>query len=124
MLRINLIEPSFLNAVKEGRKSQVTFPWPANFSNQSNDVAIYYPEGEDLRILGVAKIKSLLKIQGGIVPSSSSYEEAYLWAQKEGFNSFGDANDWFSAKYGANWQEQTWGIIQFKGEWGSEYGSC
>lgn len=118
MLKINILEPSLLDAVKEGKKTQVTFPWPANFSNQSNDIALYYPDGENLRILGVAKIKNLVKIQGGIIPSTASYDDADSWAIKEGFSDFWEACKWFSAKYGSDWQERTWGIIQFKGGWG------
>jgi len=114
MLRINLIDPLFLTAMKEGRKSQVTFPWPENFTNKSNEVAIYYPEGEDTNLLGVAKIKSLLKIKGGVIPTGSSYDDADSWALAEGFGSFWEANEWFSLKFGDNWQENTWGIIQFR----------
>jgi len=114
MLRVNLIDPLFLAAMKDGRKSQVTFPWPENFTNKSNDIAIYYPNGEYSRILCVAKIKSLLKIKGGVIPAGSSYDDAEEWALAEGFDSFWDADQWFSKKYGDDWQENTWGIIQFR----------
>lgn len=118
MIRVNLLEPSLLDAVREGRKTQVTFLWPENFTNQSNDIALYYPEGNDLHILGVAKIQNLVKIRGGIIPTGSSYDDADAWAHAEGFKDFWEACKWFSAKYGADWQNLTWGIIQFKGGWG------
>jgi len=114
MLRVNLLEPSLLKAMREGKKTQVTFPWPDHFTNRSNDIVIYYPEGKDNRILCVAKIKSLLKIHGGVIPTGSSYDDAEAWAQAEGFDSFWAANKWFSKKYGDDWQENTWGIIQFR----------
>lgn len=117
MLRINLLEPSFLKAMREGKKTQVTFPWPENFTNKDNEIAIYYPEGTDNRILGIAKIKSLMKVRGGVIPTGSSYDDAEAWARAEGFGSFWDADEWFSTKYGDDWQENTWGIIQFGDEW-------
>lgn len=114
MLRVKLLEPSLLEALNVGKKTQVTFPWPENFANKSNEIAIYYPgEGTD-KILGIAKIKNLLKIKGGIIPTGSSYEDAEIWAQAEGFGSFWEADRWFSKKYGDHWQESTWGIIQFR----------
>jgi len=114
MLRVNLLEPSLLEALSVGKKTQVTFPWPDHFTNKSNDIAIYYPNGENNRILGIAKIKTLLKIKGGVIPTGSSYDDAEMWAHAEGFGSFWDADAWFSKKYGADWQENTWGIIQFR----------
>ena len=110
MLRVNLLEPSLLKAMREGKKTQVTFPWPDHFTNRSNDIAIC----ENNRILCVAKIKSLLRIKGGVIPTGSSYDDAEEWAQAEGFDSFWAANKWFSKKYGDDWQENTWGIIQFR----------
>ena len=117
MLRINLLEPSLIEAIKGGKKTQATFLWPENFTNKSNDIAIYYPEGDELRILGVAKIQSLVKIRGGVVPAGSSYEEAESWARAEGFSDFWDACKWFTERYGAGWQTKTWGIIQFDKDW-------
>lgn len=114
MLRVNILEPSLLQAMKDGKKTQVTFPWPEHFTNKSNEIAIYYPEGTDNRILCIAKIKSLMKVRGGVIPSGSSYDDADEWARAEGFVSFWDANEWFSKRYGDDWQENTWGIIQFR----------
>jgi len=117
MLRVKLLEPSLLEALNVGKKTQVTFPWPENFANKSNEIAIYYPDEGTDKILGIAKIKSLLKIKGGVIPTGSSYEDAETWAQAEGFGSFWEADRWFSKKYGDHWQESTWGIVQYKWEW-------
>jgi hypothetical protein len=114
MLRVNLLEPSLLEALNVGKKTQVTFPWPEHFTTKSNEIAIYCPDEGTNKILGIAKIKSLLKIKGGVIPTGSSYDDAEAWARAEGFNSFWDADKWFSKKYGDDWQENTWGIIQFR----------
>lgn len=39
------------------------------------------------------------------------------WAKADGFESFEEADEWFTKVYGQDWTSQPWDIIHFEGDW-------
>ena len=117
MIQMKLTEPSMVKAVMSGIKKQVTAQVPVDFVARDNNLVLSYRQDGTEQTIGTAKIQSVAVINGGVVPVGSSYNDAEDWARAEGFESFWDACKWYTKKYGAGWQNNVWGVIQFEGNW-------
>ena len=40
---------------------------------------------------------------------------AAMWSYADGFNTFLDANEWFTMNYGDDWMDRTWHVIRWDG---------
>jgi hypothetical protein len=52
-----------------------------------------------------------------IVPSDMSLSSKAHWAIADGFVDFAEADDWFAAHYGNEWQSMEWQVIHFVPGW-------
>ena len=48
-------------------------------------------------------------------PCEMSEQELYDWARADGFDTFADADAWFTAQYDADWMQKEWTVIRWNG---------